>query len=289
MAINRLESDRESEIRLVEPYSQMLRWSVCPDGYRWARRGRDWALERVEPKADADRAYSPLFEPGLFQQFAALGDDRESALGFANKFGPLGLSRPELHSQWVAMIRDARQALELWQALDDAPALANLIRRDGANWRYVHDADAEYPVCIVPTAADVAHLLATGALNGYLRRHVVPFVGWGQRDSGPTLRLLPLNLAGALWVQFARQVCGEVSYKSCVICRRWMSVSDALVDGSVRINREFCSAACRQKDHRRKVAEARALRAQGHGVAAIARHFQTSTDTIRNWLRGAKP
>jgi hypothetical protein len=55
-----------------------------------------------------------------------------------------------------------------------------------------------------------------------------------------------------------------------------------------RTNREFCSDAGKVKDHRRRVREAKALSVEGKKVSQIARHFDTTSDVIRNWLTKKK-
>jgi hypothetical protein len=70
------------------------------------------------------------------------------------------------------------------------------------------------------------------------------------------------------------------------VCGKWLTLSAD--DYGFRSDREFCSAACRQKDYRAKIKAARALKAEGQTVRQIAKHFNTTTDTIKHWLTKEK-
>jgi len=85
-----------------------------------------------------------------------------------------------------------------------------------------------------------------------------------------------------MWLQFAQEVAGQAQHRPCKVCGKWLTISSD--DYGFRSDREFCSAACRQKDYRAKIKEARRLRATGQTVRQIAKRFDTTTDTINNWL-----
>jgi hypothetical protein len=81
-------------------------------------------------------------------------------------------------------------------------------------------------------------------------------------------------------------VAGEASHRPCKVCGKWLTLSKD--DYGFRSDREFCSAACRQKDYRAKIKEARKLKAKGRTVRQIANHFDTTTTVIKNWLTKEK-
>jgi hypothetical protein len=85
-----------------------------------------------------------------------------------------------------------------------------------------------------------------------------------------------------MWLQFAQEVTGEARHRPCKVCGKWLTISKD--DYGFRSDREFCSHACRQKDYRAKIKEARRLRAKGRTVRQIAKRFNTTTETINNWL-----
>jgi hypothetical protein len=72
-------------------------------------------------------------------------------------------------------------------------------------------------------------------------------------DDGPVrlplgLRIVPDNLLGALWLQFAREVDVATEYRRCAVCAKRFDIS---LEG-FRINRMTCSSACRQKQFRER-------------------------------------
>jgi hypothetical protein len=109
---------------------------------------------------------------------------------------------------------------------------------------------------------------------------------WDGRRNRPVLGLAPRSLLGAMWLQFAQEVIGQASHRPCKVCGKWLTLSTD--DYGFRSDREFCSAACRQKDYRAKIKEARRLKADGWAVRRIAKQFNTTTDTIKYWLTKEK-
>jgi hypothetical protein len=100
------------------------------------------------------------------------------------------------------------------------------------------------------------------------------------------VRVVPQHLLGAVWWQFSRLLIGEATYRPCKVCGTPMEISTGDYGG--RTNREFCTDACKLKDHRRKVREAKAMRADGKSVKHIAKHFETEPGVIENWLTKRK-
>jgi hypothetical protein len=99
-----------------------------------------------------------------------------------------------------------------------------------------------------------------------------------------TLRGVPTKLIGFMWLQFARMFTGETRFGECAVCHKSIEYGP---DASFR-TRVFCSDACKQKQHRQRVNEAKELRAQKWSVKRIAMHFDTTTDTIKKWLNKKK-
>lgn len=64
----------------------------------------------------------------------------------------------------------------------------------------------------------------------------------------PTIRLVPDSLIGALWLQFANAVNGNIDYKRCEECRTWLEISP----GAGRPDRSYCSDACRMRAYRKR-------------------------------------
>jgi hypothetical protein len=131
-----------------------------------------------------------------------------------------------------------------------------------------------------------ARLLIQRWINEKLMKHASPRLLWNTDTGKQVIRIVPKNLLGAMWLQFARAMAGEASYRQCRACGKWITISTE--EHGHRKHRVFCSAACRQRDHRAKVAEAHRLQGEGWTVRQIARHFDTTTETIKNWLTKEK-
>jgi hypothetical protein len=123
-------------------------------------------------------------------------------------------------------------------------------------------------------------------IDGHLRKETHACLNWDVRHNRAVMGLTPGTLSGALWLQFAQVVTGQASHRPCKACGKWLTLSND--DYGFRSDRVFCSAACRQKDYRAKIREARRLRAEGQTVRQIAKRFDTTTETIQNWLTKEK-
>ena len=131
-----------------------------------------------------------------------------------------------------------------------------------------------------------AKIFVQRTINEGMSNQISPRLLWNPDKLQHIIRILPTSLIGAMWWQFARAVAGEVTYRTCRICGRPILVSSRRDSASkpFRSDREFCSSACRQKDHRIKVKEAKRLRSTGASIGAIAKKLDTGTIAIQNWL-----
>ena len=78
-----------------------------------------------------------------------------------------------------------------------------------------------------------------------------------RRSDSFSLKMQPRNLIGDCWWQIARLHTGEASYRPCKVCSRQIELSR---DGEgFRVDREFCSPACKAKDYRAKIRRAKEL------------------------------
>ena len=96
----------------------------------------------------------------------------------------------------------------------------------------------------------------------------------------------PVNLIGAIVMQFALAVVGNKEYRQCRLerCGRWFELRRSL-QGPVR---EFCSDTCRAKDYQERRAQARLLHAQGMPLAAIAGKLNTDVDKVQFWVAATR-
>jgi hypothetical protein len=212
--------------------------------------------------------------------------------GVVRVFDALEAGRTKDLSQWVIRWRelDPRiQKAEVIRPKDDGTWLLLFTDEDGARFRFYLLGDPYVPIG-APDRLDrvaAARLLVVSVTNQYLRNHCSPYLHprqyWADRY---VLKMTPNDLVGAMWWQFARLLAGESAYRHCKVCNRLMELS---TNGEgFRSDREICSAACKAKDHRRRVREAKQLRAEGKSVREIAALFEQPTKVIKNWLAKTK-
>jgi hypothetical protein len=134
----------------------------------------------------------------------------------------------------------------------------------------------------------VALLWLRGEINRKLAGHVKPQLEYARRGSRAgelQLRLAPMDVLGALWLDFAHTIENSLARRLvrrvCPACGRPFDVARDLK----RAHAKFCGEACRQANRYAKIKRARALAANGQPVAAIVRELDSSPDTVRRWLR----
>ena len=101
-------------------------------------------------------------------------------------------------------------------------------------------------------------------------------------DARLRIHVVPRNLLGALWLQFARGIDGQKTYLRCRGCNNWLEIS--IKATGYRTSRAYCSDACRSKAYRERQLRAHQLAAQGMAVEAIAHTLDTEPETVQGWL-----
>jgi hypothetical protein len=262
--------------------------------------------------------YRPLLEAGLFRSLADTPVTEDGIREFADRWGQLvrghvesfsvpGKKRPvrgwvTSFDSWELTILNLRLAVRLWDLISsgDVVELAKVVRWDAApsvrSWRLFVAEPHLYMNQLIdpPPGMDLGpgDLLAAARvalqtnINHRLYGGVSAQLRWSADKGAHVFRIVPRDLHAAVWLQFARAVAGEVLYRPCKVCGKWLMISAE--EHGFRSNREFCSSACRQRDHRTKVREASRLRTEGKTVRQLAKHFDTTTKTIQNWLRREK-
>jgi hypothetical protein len=120
-------------------------------------------------------------------------------------------------------------------------------------------------------------------VNERLRARVVPRLLWDTERIQLELHIVPGSLIGALWLQFAQAISGNITYRRCEVCGTWFD----LLPPITRKSRQFCSNACRSKAYREKQIEAQRLHGQGVPIKEVARRLQTEIATARGWIKRA--
>jgi|GEM_PF-4701174 len=95
------------------------------------------------------------------------------------------------------------------------------------------------------------------------------------------LHVVPKNLLGAMWMQFAQAIQGDVRYQRCPQCKTWFKVPNK----ANRPSTTFCSPRCRVQAFRGRQAQARDMSAKRVPLAKIARELGNDISVVRTWVR----
>ena len=118
-------------------------------------------------------------------------------------------------------------------------------------------------------------------INRHLERNAAPKLLYNPESDQLELRLMPTNLLGALWLQFARSVEASKTYRRCRVCKQWFEVSVA----GKRRQSIYCSDRCRVKKYRDRRNEAVARAAAGESPHSIAKALGSELDTVLGWIK----
>lgn len=210
--------------------------------------------------------------PTLFRVFAETPPTEKGIIQFANKYGQLGLTVKahqaseviydcERVEEWVNQINAMRESVELWETLRSDNAADD---QKAIGWQRLSQ-----------------------TLNHYLADNTALSTQYLLSDSRPRCYIAARNLAGALWLQLARGIDGNMHYIRCRTCARWMEIS--LQSTGFRTNRDYCSDACRSRAYRERQAEAHRLQKDGMEIKVIAKRLRTDVKTVKGWLEKPPP
>ena len=221
--------------------------------------------------------------PVLFRRFIALEPTENAILSFARRCGMLtsgtliqrSVSRDEAVGHlaeplalWRTEILAMRRMVEVWDAVQDSKldVLVQLVKirpwQEGA--RVWYQGTRRLYAILNPARRAVAEssvrrralFLIQKIVNDRLKAHTAPILSY---VSAPTqspavggnqlrLQVAPINLIGALWLQFARGIEGNREYRRCDACGEWLEIAPGSYTKRVR----FCRPVCRVNFHRRK-------------------------------------
>ena len=89
-------------------------------------------------------------------------------------------------------------------------------------------------------------------INSRISEQTSPRLLWDVDSSSLITRILPKNLFGAMWLQFALSVERKSEFRQCSHCGKWFELSPSMA----RSDKQFCSTACRVKAFRQRKLEA---------------------------------
>ena len=104
--------------------------------------------------------------------------------------------------------------------------------------------DSLTPDNLVSAARYIVSDLVSEGLAGRVSAQLGPRNG----ETVPAIRLVPDSLIGALWLQFAIAVDGNLDYKRCEECQMWIEIAP----GAGRPDKSYCSDACRMRAYRKR-------------------------------------
>jgi hypothetical protein len=105
------------------------------------------------------------------------------------------------------------------------------------------------------------------------------FVGLDPLHNKPSLYVVPKNLLGAIWLQFARMIDSGSEIQRCATCKVLFATGGGRQTAR-RTDALFCSNRCRWG--RRKLA--RDLRNKGWTIRQIAKEIQADLSVVRGWV-----
>ena len=283
-----------------------FRWKVARAGYQWVDTvdgRRIYAKDALRPDwqsvlEEYEATFQPLEErTGLFRELAEFAPSEEEVLKFANRFGlldsggnlqvPTEYGRATVHAEslefWKGEILALKFAVESWDVIvsGSAPALARLYQQLDSSplplaARRASHLDDDDPAKAVLSAI---RRLADARLQNHVETRLL------FRSNLPRLDvcLQPVNLLGALWLQFALAMDAQKAFTKCAQCGAPFEISRAPKTGK-RPDARFCGVRCRVNHYRGRVDEARRLRSRGKSPQEIARELNTRVTVIKGWL-----
>jgi hypothetical protein len=88
-------------------------------------------------------------------------------------------------------------------------------------------------------------------INSRLTDACSPALLWEPNGRSFQIRMVPHDLIGFMWVQFAEAVAGGKEFRQCASCARWMEIAP----GRGRPEKSYCSDACRMRAYRKRKAQ----------------------------------
>lgn len=284
-------------------------WDVPANRKGFCLRGKDeeYPHRLEELPGNAVDSYAPLQEEtGLFLNFAHLSPKAESVLDFANRYGLLRtrmalLPVPESYESlqsWLQEIAWMRASVELWEharaGAVDALAACLFWTDGGRKLRFKPAArqpaqefneteSAELGPLDRNDLASAAFFVLHDRVNARLLADEKPRVEleWNHVTRRSSLVVMPENLLQAMLLQFAAAVSEDKQFRACRECGRWFE----LVPGARQDYRLTCSATCRIRTYRKRMASAREMRAAGKPVREIAKALEVDEETVKKWLQ----
>jgi len=276
-------------MKTFRPDPFMLKWGVPEAGYEW-QKGSDSEPHLVSRAEIGSLVWikEPLQNSGLFIEFANLKPTQDAIKQFANtwgdifsKYGPLDLMPQQKGSlslimgasfeKWKDAIGEMRVLVRLWEAVKDPKHkradLAKVITWAHGGVRYTIPFPHGAAHCWLAHPEIDRELLARFspgdvlwpakyALQAEINKRLanpeiscVPRLIW-TAERNQRIIFTPMNLLGAMWLQFAQAVTEEFQLRVCEGCGKYFQIGPG---GKRRADATTCGPACRQRKRRKKL------------------------------------
>jgi len=265
----------------------------------------DLDLLGVLPGA-ATAPYQPLRLPALFRQFSDLRETAEAVREFAAQYGLLGLASlgdpadREFLFAWHERSRWMRWCVSLWDALCDGDAKrgAALTRKPPPPMGYPSDrakgllrsavnSPEEWMQVGMPEDVVQRQLLAD-VVNSELQLFTTDAIRLEVADYTGELHLATRGGTASLWLvlvwQLAESLAEKKVFQRCQVCNKWFAIEP----GVNKVDRVLCSAACKSRAYRMRVARAQELAVAGKKAREIAKDIGSDVETVKKWIAGKK-
>jgi hypothetical protein len=181
--------------------------------------------------------------PDCFIEFANINGSEARLLDFANKFGCLDDRFPPYVAGYLGAAARFQKVLGKFE-----------VDKQTGSKRWLSSFEELRPRVIE-------------SLNGSDLK-IVPTIEGGEIQ----VLLEPPDLLTAIWLQFLLKAANDMTLTHCDSCRNFIAVAGNLG----RSDKRFCSAACKQRDYRRREAEKKASRSRATGARRVANRRQST-------------
>ena len=117
-------------------------------------------------------------------------------------------------------------------------------------------------------------------VNEHLKDRASARLLQSRQGNRPTVNLIPTGLIGALWLQCAQAIENGNEFRQCAECGLWFE----LTPRTARVDKIFCSSACRTRAYRKRQSEVAQLHQKGMRPDKIARQLGLDEDTVQQWI-----
>jgi len=263
-------------------------WVITQGRGMWADLGHRFATAALQDRdpALASKFYRKVpLPPALFMRFGTMDPTPRAILGFANRYGLLGLRESLVNESsereevwdvehletWRREILRMSWAIQLKEAmrLHDSDAVGKMLHLDKGRIRlrgsfaYTRSLGREELRShreVFESQLQFAHSSTFESMGEAASACLVFLVESGMRDH-VTLRMIPdpetlqlhltpvaTSLAGDLWVQLAKAITANKEIRSCPNCGEPVPI----VPPATRRNRKYCTEACRSAAYRKR-------------------------------------